>query len=79
MELIDSSSPELPPLVELGPPGRYRTPDAIQCLAVDLGGSKAPPQLRLQLEGGFELVIPLKQDAMRPLFDCARRHGADST
>ena len=76
MKLVDDSPPEMPPLVPLGPPGPCRTPDAIQCLGVSLGGSKAPPLLRLLLEGGHELVIPLTQDAMRQLFDAARRHGA---
>ena len=77
MDLIDRSPPNMPPLVELRPAGSYRTPDAVQCLGVSLGGHKAPPLLHLQLEGGYELVIPLKPDAMRQLWDSARRHGAD--
>ncbi len=76
MQFMDDPSPENLPLVELGQPGPYRTPDAIQCLGVSLGGSKGPPLLRLELEGGFQLVIPLTQDSMRQLVDAARRHGA---
>ena len=77
MKFIDDASPEMPPLAELGPPGPYRTRDAIQCLGVSLGSSKLPPLLRLELEGGFQLVIPLKQDAMRQLFACIQSHGTN--
>ena len=68
--------PDMPPLAELGPPGRYRTPDAIQVLGVSLGGRTGPPQLHLLLEGGYELVVPMTPDAMQALFRAAKSHGA---
>lgn len=76
MDFIDPAAPEMQLLAELVPPGSYRTPDAIQCLGVALGGNTGPPLLHLQLEGGLQLAIPLTQDAMRQLYDSARRHGS---
>lgn len=76
MKLIDDSEPELPPLVGLGSPGPYRTPEAVQCLGMVLGSHKAPPQLRLLLAGGYELDVPVSPDAMLGLVQAVQGHGA---
>lgn len=75
MNLIDDV-PDIMPIVELGPAGKYRTPDAIQCLGISLASNKEPPRLHLQLEGEYELVVPLTQDSMRQLVESALSHGA---
>lgn len=70
--MTPDTSEELPPLVELGPPGHYRTPPAIQALGVVMPSYKAPAQIRLALESGHELDIPVTQDTIDALYRSLR-------
>jgi hypothetical protein len=72
MKLIDDSPEELPPLAALGPPGPYRTVPVQQVLGLATASRKGPARIRLSLEGGYELDIPVTQDAIDELFDVLR-------
>jgi hypothetical protein len=59
---------EFPPLVELGRPGRYSLPTAIQALNVAMPSHRGPARIRLALEGEYELEIPATQHAIDGLY-----------
>jgi len=72
MDLIDNSPEELPPLAVFGPPGHYRTALVVQVEDVVTASRKGPARIRLQLEGGYALDIPVKQDAIDALYRVLR-------
>jgi hypothetical protein len=63
---------EFPPLVELGPPGQYSLPTAIQALNVAMPSRRGPARIRLALEGEYVLEIPATQDAIDGLYRSLR-------
>ncbi len=61
------SQPPVPKLVQLEPPGPYRTPVVEAFLGLMAFQGELPPQACLVLQGGIELRIPLHQEALEKL------------
>lgn len=65
MDLIQPRA--TPPLLALGDPGKYQVDQMSNEVSLVLIGHKGLPQIRLNLEGGYELDIPVSQETLRQL------------
>ena len=67
----EPSEVHAPPLA-LGNVGRYRTPLVVQAQSGKMADTTGPIHIHLALEGGYELEIPMTQEALNGLYQIAK-------
>ncbi len=66
---MSTTTPQRPPqFAEQVPPDNYQTPPVTLVVAITMPSIEGPGRIRLRLEGGYGLEIPMKQDAIDTLF-----------